>query len=48
MTTEAIKNAIWAEMADGKSLLEAKLAVLSSLSDRVDVAGDEIKISLGY
>lgn len=48
MTTEAIKDAIYAEMVVGHNLLEAKLIVLRHLSDRVDVAADELKASLGH
>lgn len=48
MTTQAIKNAILAEMQEGKSLLEAKLAVLHYIQERLEVAGSEIKTELGY
>lgn len=47
MTTEAIKNAILAEMQDGLSLLEAKLKVMNYLNDRIEVASSEIRIELG-
>lgn len=46
MKTEAIKNAILAEMAEGISLLEAKLRVLNYLTDRIEVASSEIRTSL--
>jgi len=48
MTTEAIKNAILSEMQEGKSLSEAKLIVLVYISERIDIASEEIKIQLGY
>lgn len=47
MTTEAIKNAILAEMADGNTtLLHAELKVLNHLSELVNVAVEEIKQQL--
>lgn len=46
MTTEAIKNAIYAEMQTGKSLLEAKLVVLHDIADRIEVATDELRVQL--
>jgi len=48
MTTQAIKNAILAEMQEGKSLLESKLSVLHYIQERLEVAESEIKTSLGY
>lgn len=46
MNTKNIKAAIYAEMVGGKSLLEAKLIVLGELSDRVDVAADELRVEI--
>lgn len=44
MNTQAIKNAIYAEMANGdKTLLEAKLAVIREFSERVEVATEELR-----
>lgn len=47
MNTEAIKNAIYAEMLEsGCSLLVAKLRVLNYFTERLEVASDELKASL--
>ena len=47
MTTEAIKNAILAEMADGNTtLLHAELKVLNYLTERVNVAVEELKAEI--
>lgn len=46
MTTEQLKQAIYAEMQEGKSLLEAKLAVMHYLNERVEVATSELRTEL--
>ena len=43
MTTEALKGAIYAEMLEGKTLLEARIQVQSYVADRLDVAAEELK-----
>lgn len=46
MTTEAIKAAIYAEMVEGRSLLEAKVNTLHYLTERLEVAAEELKTEL--
>lgn len=46
MTTQAIKNAILAEMQGGKSLLEARLIVQNYIMDRIEVATSELRTQL--